>query len=164
MLQRGDDAIAMIPQLGEPAPRKLVRARRQRVADLAIGGTDGQHCLTVGALAKRRDNANQLVEPRAIGGGELDLGQRGFEPQPAGADSTQKIFADWRSAPPLAGATGNETNHLERGERDAYRCAAKTEAFGDFVLGDELARLDLAADQRSPQPPNGLGDLRVGAR
>jgi len=163
MVQRGDDAIAMIPQLGEPAPRQFVGARRQRVADLAIGRADRQHRLAVGAIAEGSDDAHQLVEPRTVGGGQRDLAERGLEPQPTRGDGAQEIFGDRRRAPTLARTARDEADNFKRRQRDSHRGAPKTESLGDLLLGHKLAWLDLAANERSAQPPNGLRDLRIGS-
>ena len=65
---------------------------------------------------------------------------------------------------PWRGRRVTRPAHFERGQRDAHRGTAKTKAFGNLLLGDELAGLDFAADQRDAQPANGLRNLRVSAR
>ena len=154
----------MVPQLGEPAAREFIGPRGQYVADLAIGGTHRQNRLPVGAIAEGCDNADRLGEPRAIGGGQAYLRERRFEPQPRRSNRAQQLVGDRLGAPTLARTPRDEACDFERRQRDAHRGTAKTKALGNLLLGDELAGLDFATDQRSAEPANGLRSLRAGAR
>src|SRR5438874_2584640 len=64
----------------------------------------------------------------------------------------------------LSRMADDQAGDFERGERNPHCRPAKSESVRELVLGDIVAGLDLAVNQRLTQPAARLCDLRIGAR